>query len=340
MSVAHLSGKKPAHLSRRSQSRKRTAPLISDALEIWLGDCSAQGFSPKTIAERRGFIQRFIWWLENEAQLPLTLDSLDAPTVRRFLTYARAANPSGRFGRTHPCSKREAAPNTVFGYYRELSAFSKFLVSEELLDEDPLEKVKRPKVPPHLIEPFTVAEVQALVDATRETTSPLRNRVIIKLLADTGMRVSELTSLTCGSVLQDQIVITGKGNKRRHVFLGQKVRRDLKLYLAKERQGAGDEEPLFICDGGTKRGEPLSGNGVRIMMRGLGRIAGIEGKRCSPHTTRHFFACECLKAGMSGFELMRLLGHTDLEMTKRYLNLTQADLQKAHRSASPVDRLR
>jgi site-specific recombinase XerD len=97
--------------------------------------------------------------------------------------------------------------------------------------------------------------------------------------------------------------------------------------------------PLFVCDGGTKRGAPLSANGVRIMLRELGRFAGIEGKRCSPHSLRHFFACACLNAGMSGFELMRLLGHTELDMTKRYLALTQADLQKAHRNASPVDRL-
>ena len=83
----------------------------------------------------------------------------------------------------------------------------------------------------------------------------------------------------------------------------------------------------------------MRANGIRIMLRDLGRIAGIEGKRCSPYTLRHCFACACLNAGMSGFELMRLLGHTELDMTKRYLALTEADLQKAHRNASPVDRL-
>jgi len=96
--------------------------------------------------------------------------------------------------------------------------------------------------------------VRALIQATRQTPSPLPNEIIVKLRADTGLRVTELVSLTCGSVRQDQLVVTGKGNKQRSVFLGMKVRRDLKLYLAKARRGARDEEPLFVCDGGTKRG--------------------------------------------------------------------------------------
>jgi integrase/recombinase XerD len=197
------------------------------ALDLWLGDCAAQGFSPKTIRERRGFIERFGWWLEHEANLSPTLNHLNPATVRRFLAYVRAANPSGRFGRNHPCSRREADPNTVFGYFRELSAFSRFLLDEGLVEENPLANVKRPRVPPYLIEPFSADEVKALIEATRHTPSPLRNRVIVELLADTGLRVSDLVGLTCGSVLQDHLVVTEKGNKQRTVFLGMKVRRNL-----------------------------------------------------------------------------------------------------------------
>ena len=60
---------------------------------------------------------------------------------------------------------------------------------------------------------------------------------------------------------------------------------------------------------------------------------------CSPHLLRHFFAVQSLRGGMSGYELMRLLGHTDLEVTKRYLNFTQEDLQRAAKLTSPMDRL-
>jgi hypothetical protein len=125
--VDHLSGGKPEHLFRASASGKgEDAPLVRETLAIWLGDCEAQGFSRKTVTERRGFIERYCWWLEHEARLPATLDNLDALTVRRFLTYVRAANPGGRFGSKHPYSRREASPNTVLGYYRELTAFAAF----------------------------------------------------------------------------------------------------------------------------------------------------------------------------------------------------------------------
>jgi len=85
--VDHLSGENLAHLYRGSASGKRgEAPLLREALALWLGDCEAQGFSKKTVTERRGFVERFCWWLEHEAKLPVSLDSLDA-------------SPPGRCGR-------------------------------------------------------------------------------------------------------------------------------------------------------------------------------------------------------------------------------------------------
>lgn len=115
--------------------------------------------------------------------------------MRRFLSYLREPNETGRFGKSHPCSKAPAKDLTLFAYYREISAFCRWLVEEHYFEEFPLANLKRPKVAPHLIEPFTESHVKALIAATSETVAPLRNKIIIYLLAETGLRVSEVVFL-------------------------------------------------------------------------------------------------------------------------------------------------
>jgi integrase/recombinase XerD len=72
----------------------------------------------------------------------------------------------------------------------------------------------------------------------------------------------------------------------------------------------------------------------------LGRVAGIQSARCSPHTFRHTFAVEFLRGGGNVFSLKELLGHTSLTICNRYIALAQADLERQHRQYSPADRLR
>jgi len=352
--AAHLHSPRPEHLSSSKsrqrtsdgddtpapRSRQRKSPTIASSLRLWIEDCHSQGFSPKTLKERPGFIQRLIWWFRHEEGIDEpTIEDLDTPTIRRFLSYLREPNEEGRFGNPHTHCREPAKPSTVFGYWREITAFCNWLTAEGYFDASPIANLKRPKVPQHLIEPFTEAQVKALLQATNETASPTRNKVIIVLLAETGLRVSELASLTVGSVQHESITVLGKGNKKRMVYLGTTTRRLVRTYISKERGEAEDSDALFIADGGTKKGEPFTPNGIRIMLRNLGKLAGVDSVRCSPHTFRHFFAVQSLRHGMSGYELMRLLGHTELDMTKRYLNLTNEDLQRAALRSSPIDRM-
>ena len=72
----------------------------------------------------------------------------------------------------------------------------------------------------------------------------------------------------------------------------------------------------------------------------FGGAAVIEATRCSPHTCRHYFAVEFLRAGGNVFTLKELLGHTTLTMVNRYVQLAQADLEAQHRQFSPADRLK
>jgi site-specific recombinase XerD len=96
------------------------------------------------------------------------------------------------------------------------------------------------------------------------------------------------------------------------------------------------EDPLFL----NKRGEALTRSGLRQLLEQLGEEAGIDATRCSPHTMRHTFAVEFLRAGGNVFTLQQIVGHTTLSMTNRYVALALADIEAQHRQFSPADRLK
>ena len=97
---------------------------------------------------------------------------------------------------------------------------------------------------------------------------------------------------------------------------------------------------MFLSDRGTRAGEALTRNGLAQLIARLGQSAGVEAVRCSPHTFRHTFSVNFLRAGGNVFSLMQFLGHTNPQMTSRYVSLAQADLASQHRQFSPLDQMR
>ena len=100
------------------------------------------------------------------------------------------------------------------------------------------------------------------------------------------------------------------------------------------------DEALFVSHGGLHSGDGLQRSGVGRVISTLGKTAGISGVRCSPHSLRHAFSINFLRGGGSVLELQALLGHEDLAMVRRYVVFAQADLEQAHRAASPADRMK
>lgn len=308
----------------------------------WLADGESQGWSSRTLTDRRQAVERFCWWLENAAEDSPTLDALNAANVRAYLTYARQGSTSGRYGSEHPGATRQARPSTVATYYRVLRALVNWSLQEGLLDDNPLKNVRQPRVPLEQVQPFEPDQVQALIDGARRGRAPQRDVALIFLLVDSGMRVSELCGVLIGHVDRGtgELTVLGKGNKRRRVYMGSGARRALWRYLEAERRNAGANEPLFCSVGGIDAGGPLTPSGVRQIIKKAGVLAGIIGVRVSPHTLRHTFAVSFLRSGGNVFELQQLLGHTDLTVSRRYVALAEADLAQAHRSASPADRMK
>jgi len=190
------------------------------------------------------------------------------------------------------------------------------------------------------VQPFTDGQIEKLLKAARGSAHPKRDEAIFLFLLDTGVRISELCALRMSDVdmLGYGAVVQGKGDKNRRIQFGKTTKRAIWSYLhATPRE---PDEPLFIAEGGHNSGEALTRSGVTQMVRRLGKVACVDGVRCSPHTFRHTFAINFLRNGGNQFTLMTLLGHTSLEMTSKYVAIAQADVVVQHRMFSPVDRMK
>ena len=188
-----------------------------------------------------------------------------------------------------------------------------------------------------MIEPLTPAEIEKIT--TTGKTSPLepRNRAIVVLALDTGLRASEIAGVTLGQLnLQAGLVkVMGKGAKERIVPIGKFVQATLRHYIDKVRPKPLDTgiDNLFL----TSDGKPITANSIKLMFTKLAKHSGV--KRLHAHLCRHTFATSYLMNGGDIFSLRGILGHTTFEMVNHYLHFTSAQITEQHHKYSPMDKL-
>jgi integrase/recombinase XerD len=211
---------------------------------------------------------------------------------------------------------------------RGLKAFGNWCAAEQLAEALALRSLRRPQVPHKLVEPLSDEALRRLLDG-----ASTRDRAILLLFFDTGLRLSELAGLRSADLRPDgSVKVMGKGARERIVPVGTTARQALLRYL---RQGDHAADGVIFH---SRRGGALGWRGIQQAFRRLKLRAGIPG-RCSPHTLRHTFARAYLINGGDAFSLQRILGHATLDMVKRYVALADTDLAARHRVASPADRL-
>ena len=276
-------------------------------VDLFLGAKAAEGASPKTITWYRMILMRAV--AAFGADHPV--DRLTGPDLRAWLVELRTT----------------LAPVSVAGYVRTLKVFGNWLQAEQLAEASALRALRKPRVPDKLIEPVPDDTLRRLLGL-----ASVRDRAIL-LLLDTGLRVSEAAGIRLGDLRPDgSVKVMGKGAKERIVPIGTTARGAIVRYLGQRGPGTPDA-PLFL----GRRGA-LDWRGMQQVLKRLKVRAGITG-RCSPHSLRHTFARSYLVNGGDAFSLQRILGHTTLDMVKRYVSLADADLSERHRVASPADRL-
>ncbi len=271
-------------------------------------------------------IGRLHWFLEQGNH-----DICGGAELRKFFTHLIDGHllPDGRWGCGSDNKGRSPLSTATLGtYHRHFNSFFHYLIEQEMMEVSPLFQVPKQKDTSDQIEPFTLDQVKALMKVANDSRYPKRNTAIIRLLLDTGMRASELCGLRMGhiDVFEARARVLGKGNKERTVYWGQHCARALRSYIREEYYSAdnyGPDDPLFLTEGGAGSGGALTYTGLRLLIQKMGKRAGLQSVRCSPHTFRHTFAIEFLRAG-GGIETLReILGHTTLKMTMEYVKLVR-----------------
>lgn len=293
------------------QQLDRETTTTPDAVDIFILSRQAKYVTESTLIYYRKKLLPFGGWCTNNGAP--NIEDVTADHVRRYIVNQQ---------------RRKFSPYTIHSTATAIRAFLRFCADDGLIGAAP--KFQMPKLPRRILPAYELSDVQRLLNVCEND----RDRLIILVLLDTGLRAFEFVALD-GCDVDDKtgtvLVQMGKGRKGRIVYLGLKTRRELGRYWRKTGRPAPDE-PIW-CN--LKRGSRLTADGLRQLLARLGRAADVE--PCNPHTFRRTFALWSLRNGMSIYHLQRLMGHEDIDVLKRYLALVDGDIRSAQSKYSAAD---
>lgn len=280
------------------------------AKDMFLMRCRALNRSSETIA----------WYntLLNQLCVSLGDTGLSDTTSMHLLAHLE------RIGKTNH-------PGTVARYYIGLKTFFKVMVDDGMISKNPMAGIPKPKKPKLLIRPLDKTQIAALMAIVkRKDFVGIRNRAMLYLFLDSGLRKSELINLKPEDVDWNgqQVRVMGKGGKERMVPFGNSCRQGLWAYWTKRRTV--ERQHFFINHFGNKLAAPR----VSEMVRRLGARIGVH---LTVHQLRHTFATEYIRNGGDPISLKEMLGHETLETVMIYVRLANQDVSLKHRKFSPMD---
>lgn len=212
-----------------------------------------------------------------------------------------------------------------------MRAFYKFLMVEDLIEEDPTELLESPRLRRKIPEVLSYREIQSMLDVIdlSQENGP-RNRAIIEVLYACGLRASELVNMRISNLFLDIgfVKVVGKNDKERLVPIGPEAVKQLRIYLENVRDKhpkikKEDENIVFL----NRRGGRLSRVMVFLIVKELAALAGVK-KNISPHTFRHSFATHLVEGGADLKAVQDMLGHESIITTEIYTHLDSEYLKE------------
>jgi len=294
---------------------------LAAALDDFLDHQRARRRSDRTRELYRQSVTRLETWMAGQG-MSTTVNAVTKREINAFLIHLQS----------------EVGPGTVALHFRNLRAFFNWLAAEQEIDASPLARMVAPDVPdipPPVLGPD---QLEALFATCKgRGFDERRDLAMLMIFADTGCRLGEVHGLRADDFHREYrtLTVTGKGSKTRVVAIGDRTLDALNKYLRSRRaHGHAKADAMWLGRTG-----PLTSSGLSQIVKKRGLAAGIEGLH--PHLFRHTFAHAWLSAGGQESDLMMLAGWSSPEMVRRYGRVAAADRARdAHRSLSPVDRLR
>jgi integrase/recombinase XerD len=244
-------------------------------------------------------------------------------------------------------SARHMSPATLARRRAALGQWFKFLIGERVCTENPVLLIRAPKRVRSLPKLLSREEVQQLIAITRanKTLEGMRLQALMELIYASGMRVSELLTLTIHHIqrdpkhpkkIQPYFMITGKGSKERIVPLHAAALDALAHYLEVRPQFLpANRDSRYLFPSRSKTGH-LTRQRFAQALKALCIEAGIAPTRCSPHTLRHSFATHLLEGGADLRVIQELLGHSDIATTQIYTHVANSRLKHVVKDNHPL----
>jgi integrase/recombinase XerD len=221
-----------------------------------------------------------------------------------------------------------------------VKAFYKYLLFEELIENDPTALIEGPKLGRKLPDTLSYPEIETLLNAIDlSTPEGTRNRAILEMLYSSGLRVSELVELKLNDIHTDVgfLRVIGKGNKERLVPIGSDALRYVSIYIEHVRgipplksPQKGFESYTFL----NRNGKKLTRVMIFTIIKNLAKNVGLN-KTISPHTFRHSFATHLIEGGADLRAVQEMLGHESITTTEIYTHLDRDYLRQVIRDFHP-----
>ena len=256
------------------------------------------------------------------------LEQVTADLLRLYMTDLQT-----RSNQSRPDEK--LSPFTIEGRYRSIKTFFRWCEWEEYLPVNPMRRVRRNRLPVHMVPRLCEAQVGTLLDEVEKTMMPQRNLALILLMVDSGLRRGEVLGLKMENVFlaERRVRVFGKGRKDRDVPLGDASVRALGEWLALRPPCLWAQ--VFLTDEGT----PFQAAGVQSLFARLQARVGLP--RLYPHLLRHTFAEMYLKQVRDVKSLQQILGHSKASTTlDLYVEHDFDVLRRMHQIGSPVDAIK
>jgi len=301
----HVSRQKRTFPKRKKSEVPKKTLKLSQAVEGFMLACQARKLSEHTMTDYRRTLKKFRDYIGVDPDVT----SISAENLNRFLA-------------SQPWSAK-----TVLNYHIGLSALWTWMIRQGYTEKHLLRVVERPRPQKVAIQPFSESEIRAMLQAISGRRGEERYRAVIYLLLDTGLRASELCGLQRGDIdlgnLRVRVVWeSGKGKKERYIPISQRTATAIFSYLT------------------DVSGRPfnLTRSALTHHLDKIGQRAGVANVHA--HRFRHTFAIMYLRNGGDPYTLQEILGHSTMEMVRKYLYIAEVDVENAHRKASPIDNMR
>lgn len=300
---------------------------LDDNVRQFLEYCEVErGKSPLTIINYQHYLDRFLQWASKHKVIKP--NQIDLNTVKKYRLYLnRLTDEKGK-------SLKKKTQNY---HVIALRAFLKYLSKQDIKSLSP-EKIELAKEEDQQITFLEEEELERLLSAPanpKNRLMELRDRAILETLFSTGLRVSELTNLNRDTInlKKKEFSVLGKGGKVRLVFLSDRAQKALSDYLTMRK----DKEKAVFVNHQKANSQKLIANNrltprsIQRLIKKYAMMAGIT-KKVTPHTLRHSFGTDLLRAGADLRAVQQLLGHSSITTTQIYTHVTDQHLQEVHQA--------